>query len=247
MRYFYIQPDALRKKPVALKGSELRHIKNVLRLKPGNRICLVDGQGFEYEAVIRRFLTDRVELEITDKRPGKKESPVSISVAQSLLKEKKMDRLLRHLCELGIARWIPFISERAVPVPGAKRLSARRERWQKIVQESMKQCQRAMLPQILETKTFEDLLDTGRNYDLNIIFFENENTSLNALMLTAEQPPPKNILLILGPEGGFSNEEIEKARSSGCLIAGLGPRILRAETATIAACALAQYLFGDMG
>ena len=143
MRYFYIQPDALRKEPVALKGSELRHIKNVLRLKPGNRICLVDGRGFEYGAVIRRFLTDRVELEITDKRRGKKESPVRISVAQALLKEKKMDRLLRHLCELGVTRWVPFISERAVPVPGEKRLSARRERWKKIVQESMKQCQRS--------------------------------------------------------------------------------------------------------
>ena len=97
MRYFYIEPDALRKEPIALKGSELRHIKNVLRLKPGSRIYLVDGEGFEYEAVIRRFLTDRVELEITDKRPGKKESPVSISVAQALLKDRKMDRLLRHL------------------------------------------------------------------------------------------------------------------------------------------------------
>ncbi|MGD9058353.1 MAG: 16S rRNA (uracil(1498)-N(3))-methyltransferase [Desulfobacterales bacterium] len=247
MRFFYIQPDALRKEPVALKGSELRHIKNVLRLKPGNRICLVDGQGFEYEAVIRRFLTDRVELEITDKRPGKKESPVSISVAQALLKEKKMDRLLRHLCELGVAHWIPFISERAVPVPGAKRLSARRERWKKILQESVKQCHRAKLPQISETKRFEDILNDEKSWDVKIILYENQEETLNSLMTSSMQASPQNILLILGPEGGFSNEEIEKARSAGCLIAGLGPRILRAETATIAACALAQYLFGDMG
>ena len=247
MRYFYIEPDALRKEPIALKGSELRHIKNVLRLKPGSRIYLVDGEGFEYEAVIRRFLTDRVELEITDKRPGKKESPVSISVAQALLKDRKMDRLLRHLCELGIARWVPFMCKRSVPIPGKKRLTTRVERWQKIVQESMKQCQRAMLPQIFATMTFEDLLDTGRNYDLNIIFFENENTSLNSLMLTVGQPPPKNILLILGPEGGFTDGEIDRARAAGFQVTGLGPRILRAETATIAACTLAQYLFGDMG
>ena len=86
MRYFYIEPDALCKAPIALKGSQLRHIKNVLRLKPGSRICLVDGQGFEHEAVIRRFLTDRVELEIMHRQQGKKESPVRISVAQGLLK-----------------------------------------------------------------------------------------------------------------------------------------------------------------
>ncbi|MGD9175462.1 MAG: RsmE family RNA methyltransferase [Desulfobacterales bacterium] len=247
MRYFYIEPDALRKKPVALKGSELRHIKNALRLKPGSRIGLVDGQGFEYEAVIRQFLTDRVELEITDKRPGKKESPVQISVAQALLKDQKMDRLLRYLCELGIAQWMPFMCDRSVPVPGEKRLSARLERWQKIVQESVKQCQRARLPQINKTKTFEDLLDSGSTYDLKIIFFENENTSLNALVPTAEQPPPKKILLILGPEGGFTDREIDMARATGFLVAGLGPRILRAETATITACTLAQFLFGDMG
>lgn len=247
MRYFYIEQGALRKKPVALEGSEARHIKNVLRFKPGSRICLVDGQGFEYEAVIRRFLTHRVEVEVTDKRPGQKESHIHISVAQALLKDKKMDRLLRHLCELGIARWIPFTCERSVPIPGKKRLSTRSQRWYKIVQESMKQCQRAMLPQIDKIKIFEDLMDSGFNYDLKIVFFENENNSLNALMPSAGQPPPANILLILGPEGGFTDGEIDKARAAGCLIAGLGPRVLRAETATIAACSLAQFLFGDMG
>jgi 16S rRNA (uracil1498-N3)-methyltransferase len=247
MRYFYIEPDALYQKPVVLEGSEFRHIKNVLRLKPGSMIYLVDGQGFEYEAVTRRFWADQVDLEITAKRPGKKESPVHISVAQALLKDKKMDRLLRHLCELGIARWIPFMCERSIPIPGEKRLSTRLERWNKIVQESVKQCQRAMLPQIVETKTFEDLLDAGRHYDLKILFFENENTSLNTLQLTGGPPSPKNILLILGPEGGFTDGEIDRARTAGFLIAGLGPRILRAETASIAACTLAQFLFGDMG
>jgi 16S rRNA (uracil1498-N3)-methyltransferase len=247
MRYFYIEPAALRKAPFVLEGSEARHIKNVLRLKPGSRICLVDGEGFEYPAIIQRFLADRVELEITDKRQGKMESPVRINVAQALLKEKKMDRLLRHLCELGIARWIPFISERAVPIPGAKRLSARMERWKKIVQESVKQCHRAKLPQISETKTFEDILDDEQSYDVKIVFYENEEATFNSLISSSEQASPQNILLILGPEGGFSDGEIEKARTAGCLIAGLGPRILRAETATIAACTLAQFLFGDMG
>jgi 16S rRNA (uracil1498-N3)-methyltransferase len=158
-----------------------------------------------------------------------------------------MDRLLRHLCELGIARWIPFICERSIPIPGKKGLSTRSERWQKILQESMKQCHRAMLPQIAETKSFEDILGFGRNYDLKIVFFENENTSLNELMPTAGQSPPEKILLLVGPEGGFTDKEIDMARAAGFRIIGLGPRILRAETATIAACTLAQFLFGDMG
>jgi 16S rRNA (uracil1498-N3)-methyltransferase len=247
MRYFYIDPAALQKEPVTLMGSDVRHIKNVLRLKPGSRICLIDGQGFEYGAVIQRFLSDGVELEITHKQQGKRESPVRISVAQALLKEKKMDRLLRHLCELGIDQWIPFICERSVPKPGTERLASRRERWQKIVQESVKQCQRVKLPQIAETKTFKDVLDDGHSWDLTIVFYENEDASLNSLVTPALQTSVQNILLILGPEGGFAEGEIEMARAAGCRVAGLGPRILRAETATIAACTLAQFLLGDMG
>ena len=247
MRYFYLKPAALIKKPVLLKGSEARHIKNVLRLKPGSKICLVDGEGFEYEAIIQQFLSDVVELEITDKRSGKRESPVHIGVAQALLKDKKMDRLLRHLCELGISHWIPFSCERSVPVLGAKGSASRRERWQKILQESIKQCHRAKLPQISKIKTFEDVLDDGDDDHLKIVFYENEDATLNSLITSTLQPPPRNILLILGPEGGFTEGEIEAARAADCRVAGLGPRILRSETATIAACALAQFLFGDMG
>jgi 16S rRNA (uracil1498-N3)-methyltransferase len=247
MRYFYIDPAALQKEPVTLTGSDVRHIKNVLRLKPGSRIRLIDGQGFEYGAVIQRFLSGGVELMIMHKQQGKRESPVRISVAQALLKEKKMDRLLRHLCELGIDQWIPFICERSVPKPGTQRLASRRKRWQKIVQESVKQCQRAKLPQIAETKTFKDVLDDGHSWDLTILFYENEDATLNSLVTPALQTSVQNILLILGPEGGFAEGEIEMARAAGCRVTGLGPRILRAETATIAACTLAQFLLGDMG
>jgi 16S rRNA (uracil1498-N3)-methyltransferase len=247
MRRFFIEPAALQKPVVAIEGSEVRHIKNVLRLKPGDKIRLFDGEGFEYEAIIRRFLANRIEIKIAHKFPGTQESPVQIAVAQALLKEKKMDRLLRHLCELGITQWIPFISERSVAQPGAKRLSVRAERWNKIIKESCKQCQRSKLPEIIKTLTFEDVLDYGRSCDLKIIFYENASATLKSLM--APDPPPnaQKILLILGPEGGFSDQEIENARAAGCVIAGLGSRILRAETAAIAACTLTQYLFGDMG
>jgi 16S rRNA (uracil1498-N3)-methyltransferase len=109
MRYFFVEPKALKKPFAFIEGSEVRHIKNVLRLKPGDKIRVFDGEGFEYDASIHRFLADRVEIKIRHRFPGTKESPVQISVAQALLKEKKMDRLLRHLCELGVTRWIPFI------------------------------------------------------------------------------------------------------------------------------------------
>lgn len=247
MRHFFIELAALQKPIVAIEGSEAHHIRNVLRLKPGDKVRLFDGEGFEYEAIIHRFLANRIEIKITHKFPGTHESPVQIAVAQALLKEKKMDRLLRHLCELGITQWIPFISDRSVSKPGEKRLSARVERWNKIVKESCKQCQRSKLPEIIKTLTFKDVLGYGRSCDLKIIFYENASATLKSLM--APNPPAlcQKILLILGPEGGFSDQEIENARTAGYVVAGLGSRILRAETAAIAACTLTQYLFGDMG
>ena len=247
MRYFFIKPAALLKPTVAIDGSEVRHIKNVLRLKPGDPIRLFDGEGFEYEAMIHRFVADRVELRIIQKFPGTKESPVQIAVAQALLKEKKMDRLLRHLCELGLTQWIPFTSERSIPKPGEKRMPARVERWNKIIKESSKQCRRARLAEINKTLAFEELLDYGRSCDWMVVFYENEPASLNTVISKAAPSHPRKILVIMGPEGGFSEQEITKAKMAGCLVAGLGPRILRAETATIAAITLVQYLFGDMG
>ena len=247
MRYFFIEPDALQKPIVAIEGSEVHHIKNVLRLKPGDKIRVFDGEGFEYDASIQRIFADRVEIKIRRKFPGRKESPVQIAVAQALLKEKKMDRLLRHLCELGVTRWIPFISERSVPKPGEKRLSARADRWNQIVKESCKQCQRSKLPETIKTLTFEDLLDYGQSCDLKIVFYEYVSAKLKSLMAPNPPSSPREILLILGPEGGFSDQEIENARAAGYLVAGLGSRILRAETAAIAACTLTQFLYGDMG
>jgi 16S rRNA (uracil1498-N3)-methyltransferase len=247
MRYFYIEPTTLKKPIIAIEGSEVRHIRNVLRLKPGDTIRLFDGQGFEYEAAIQRLLANRVEIRIMRQMPATKESPVQIAVAQALLKEKKMDRLLRHLCELGITHWVPFICERSVPRPGAKRWPARVERWEKILKESCKQCQRARLPEIIKMMSFEEVLQYGQSWGLKIVFYENESASLHSLMSPALQPVPQKILLILGPEGGFSEQEIEKVKAAGFVVAGLGPRILRAETATMAACTLIQYLFGDMG
>ena len=247
MRYFFVEPKALKKPFAFIEGSEVRHIKNVLRLNPGDKIRLFDGEGYEYDASIHRFLADRVELKIRHRFPGTKESPVQISVAQALLKEKKMDRLLRHLCELGMTRWIPFISERSVPRPGEKRLSSRAQRWARIVKESCKQCRRSKLPEISKTLTFKDVLDYGTSCDAQIVFYENESATLKSLIKPDAKSPPREILLILGPEGGFSDQEIESARAAGCLVAGLGSRILRAETAAIAACTLMQFLYGDMG
>jgi 16S rRNA (uracil1498-N3)-methyltransferase len=247
MRHFFIDPSPATNSLVAIRQSEAHHIKNVLRLKPGGRIKLFDGTGFEYEAVIRKISAAQVDVEIFSKVRATSRSGVQITVAQAFLKEKKMDDLVRKLCELGVARWIPFFSQRSIARPDASRLAGRSRRWHRIAAEALKQCRRIDLPEIAGALSFEEVLDFSKTCDLNIVFWENESAPLHRGIESSEKHSIRKILLMLGPEGGFTREEIELAQRSGFVIAGLGPRILRAETATLAACAIVQYLFGDMG
>jgi len=245
MRHFYIDPSALTRPLVALRGSEAHHIKNVLRLKPDDRIKLIDGTGSEYEAVIKKLDNEKVEVEIRREFQPPVTTGARIVMAQAFLKEKKMDDLVRKLSELGIAGWIPFFSNRSVARPDKDRLAGRIRRWKRIAAEAVKQCRRRDMLQISEPLSFKEVLESSKTCDLKIVFWENETAPLNRDL--GSQVPSKKIVLMLGPEGGFTEQEIEMARHSGFKVAGLGPRILRAETATLAASTLIQYLYGDMG
>jgi len=246
MRRFYIDKADVKNPIVSLKGPEARHIKNVLRLNIGDAVTLFDSSGFEYEAVIQNLSAGMTTLSITRKYPASAESPLQIMVAQAFLKEKKMDSLLRQLCELGMTRWIPFFSERSVPRPKKDRLAARIQRWQKIAIESLKQCRRSILPEITVALSMQEALTLGRSCELKYIFWENKHPSADHSTACRSGNAVETVLIMLGPEGGFAEHEVELARKHGFEVASLGPRILRAETAAAAACALMQYRFGDM-
>ncbi|MBW1746660.1 MAG: 16S rRNA (uracil(1498)-N(3))-methyltransferase [Deltaproteobacteria bacterium] len=236
MRRFFIEQSRITSTKIFITGSDATHIKKVLRMKSGDRIGLFDGRGFEYEARIENLLAGSVEVSITKRFLSVSESPVQIIVAQALLKDKKMDSLARQLTEIGVARLIPFTSIRSVPRPDEKRLSARRK------------------PEIVETTTFNDVIKIDDECELKIVFWENESKPVSDAVQQVHDRHYRKILAVLGPElavlgpeGGFSEKEIEDARAGGFVTASLGPRILRAETATVAACTILQYIFGDMG
>ncbi len=245
MRYFFIEHAQSTGSTLVITGSDARHIKTVLRLKSGDKIGLFDGKGFEYKAKIVDLSTGRVKVSVIRRFPSTAESPVQITVAQGFLKEKKMDGLVRQLSELGIIKWNPFIAERSVPRPDKKQLSARTKRWEKISKEAIKQCKRGCIMEIGDTVSFEEILNISQTADLKIAFWEDELQPLNA-KLPGSDRKINRIYALLGPEGGFTQQEIESARDRGFVTASLGPRILRAETATVAACVLLQHLFGDM-
>jgi len=247
MRYFFIKQSDLAGSKAVVEGSDAHHIKNVLRLKPGDKIGLFDGTGLNYETRIITLLPKSIEVSVIRSFPSTTESSVQITVAQALLKDRKMDLLVRQLTELGITSWIPFIAKRSIPRPDKRRLFARTERWNKITKEAVKQCKRCCPLKIGETISLKEVLSLGKDNDLKIVFWEEESNPVNQELLVSNVKPAEKIFILLGPEGGFTIEEVENAKASGFITASLGPRILRAETATIAACTLLQYLFGDMG
>jgi 16S rRNA (uracil1498-N3)-methyltransferase len=244
MRYFFVDPSQVAGTRAVLEGSEAAHIRNVIRLKLGDAVGLVDGTGCEYSAVIDRIMTGRVELEINARRMSAGASELSLTVAQGFLKEKKMDLVVRQLSELGVTRFIPFVCERVVAHPVAGRGSFRRERWHKIAVESLKQCRRGDVLTIGDVHGFDEMLARGRDHDLALFFWEDATAPIPAL--PAGRPKPASVLAVLGPEGGFSETEAQAAEAAGFHRVRLGPRILKAETAAVAAAAVVQYLFGDL-
>jgi len=245
MRRFFIEQAEIAKDKPMIEGPDAHHITSVFRLKPGDEILLVDGTGFEYRATLIRISKNQVEIAVTEKYAVRTESPIKITVGQGYLKDKKMDMLVRHLTETGITRWIPMISEYSIPQIDIKKNSARVERWITIAREAVKQCGRTLVPVITAPASFAEIVKNFGNTDLKIIFYENEAKPLGQTLLPGA-PQPSEILLLFGPEGGFSTKEVELAIANGFVAGSLGPRILRAETASIAACALVQHIFGDM-
>ncbi len=244
MRRFYIPETDASGRTDIITGSDARHIRNVLRMQPGDPILLFDGSGSDYHAEIVALSPNRIEVVIKEKHPSKTESHLEIILAQAVLKDRKVDEIIRQITELGVTTVIPFLAHRSVSRPDPEKFTARKIRWQKIAREALKQCGRSLVPDIRDVVSFEEMLAQTRTAQAKILFWENEPTPLTSWRKPFNQ---KSVAVIMGPEGGFTEEEVARAASFGYQTAGLGPRILKADTATVTACALVQYLLGDMG
>ena len=247
MHYFFCDKIHPADQTLRIDGPDARHIQHVLRLKPGDRIGLFDGRGMKYTAAIDAVLPKGVRVRVIAAQQSGGESPVAITVAQAILKDRKMDRIVRQLTELGVCAWLIFSARRSVPKPDPRKLAARGERWKRITREAVKQCHRGRVMEILPSVTFNEMLLEAKPYDLRVVFYENEPASPTAKTGLPPAGTIRRIFAVIGPEGGFADNEIEAARAAGFVTAGLGPRILRADTAAVAAAALLQFLYGDLG
>ncbi len=245
MHRFFLSSDEIGREFPVITGSEAHHLTRVLRCRVGDEIIVLDGVGKEGRAVITRILSDAVHLRVLERFSSGTESPIRMFVAQALLKESKMDEILPRITELGAVAWIPFFSERSVPVPKEKRLENRKKRWEAIARESLKQCRRTVLPEIHAPVSFEGMISASLECGQKIVCYENESLPLVSDNRCGQEN--KSVFVAFGPEGGFSPSEIRRLTENGFRTVSLGPRILRAQTACVAGCALIQYVYGDMG
>ncbi len=243
MQKFIIPKIGALPSKASIIGQDAKHIFKVLRKRAGDQISITNGKGKDYNAIISMALPDTITINIIEEFESKTESFINITLCSGMLKDKKMDFIIKHATQFGIQQWIPFFCERSIPHPNIKRIENRKKRWESIAKESLKQCNRSCIPYISEPLSFKTLMEESENYDLKIAFHEKSNQEIKTLQ---EKNSPKKIIILIGPEGGFSQKEILLATEKGFLSHALGPRILRAETASIAACTLIQHIFGDI-
>ena len=226
---------------VTISGEKARYISSVLRLSSGDKILITDDKGNSYSAEIVSSSRKEIKVELIGKETLNTEPILKMTLFQGLLKGEKMDLVVQKAVELGVIKIIPVITERS-----QLRETKKLPRWRKIAEEASRQSGRSVVPEITETTDFGDIF-TAHNCssDAGIIFWELGGDRLSGILDKLNQP--EKINLFTGPEGGFSEKEIRTASENGFVTASLGKRILRAETAAIAAVAIIQYRFGDMG
>lgn len=243
---FFVPPDAVHDSDAIVDGSELVHMRNVLRLRPGARVLLWDGEGTEREAVIQGYEGGVAAMTVIRSYRPERESSLTVTLAQAVGKGDKMDWIVEKSTELGVARVVPFLSSHTVPRLAGAKGERRRERWKKIAVSAARQSGRTKVPEIHEPNGFDAILAQTWQCDARLLFWEGPSVrGLNSLR--EELGSLRSVLVMVGPEGGFREEEVARAASAGYHTVGLGRRILRTETAAVAAVCAAQLLWGDLG
>ena len=246
MRRFFLEKNRVNESKATIRGSEAKHIGRVLRLGVGDTLYLLDENGWEYKAEIISKSSKLVEVELLKKSPPREDSSITVVLGQALPKAKKMDFIVQKATELGVSTIIPFFSERTIPSLDDKQLKKRRIRWKRIALEATKQCGRLVVPQIEEMLPFKEILKEWSDNSLKIILWEDEKNIKLKQVLSDNQPQQKVIILI-GPEGGFTAEEVDMARQAGFKSVSLGKYILRTETVGLCLLNILQYEWGEMG
>lgn len=247
MHRFFIAPENIKDSTIYIDQEEARHIEKVLRLKTGDMVVFFDGTGQEYKVRLDGKEDGSLTGQIIHRSLRESEPALRLYLAQGIAKGDKMDTIIQKAVEIGISSVYPVSCERSVVRLAGEKADKRVQRWQAIAREACKQCRRNVVPEIMPIMDFSGLLNIiGKKPAL--MLYENENKyGLKALLQTKPYNDAEEMFLLIGPEGGFSLSEVAAATEQGINTASLGSRILRTETAGLAAASVILYEYGYLG
>ena len=243
---FSIKQSDVFSSAVLLRGEEHHHLSRVARIKPKDRVWLFDEHGISYLARVEEIREDMTRLFILEKMEND-EPKVKITLAQALIKSKKMDIVIQKSTELGITTLIPVFTARTI-IKIEDKIQKKMERWQKIAREAAKQSQRTLLPTILSPRPLEKLIEE-RHEEKKLFLSERKGIYLKDILIrdpgskNREEEPPSSVLILIGPEGGWTEEEETYVLNHGYEAVSLGRQVLRAETAAICSLALISHFW----
>jgi 16S rRNA (uracil1498-N3)-methyltransferase len=242
---FFVSPSSFEGEVVRLNPEQAHQVCHVLRLKPGDEIVVLDDSGTEYDVTLTTACLPETVGQVTGQRPARGEPAAHISLFQSLLAREKFEWVLQKATEVGVTSFVPVLTERSIV--RAKLIEERKlDRWRRILVEAAEQSQRGQIPKLDQAVAFDEALPRLSDFDRAIVAAPSEEATSIRQALEGLPAKAGSVALLIGPEGGLTEEEVSRARQCGAVQVSLGPRILRTETAAVVASALVLHELGEM-
>ena len=242
MHRFFVEEPAMGANSITITGGDVNHIKNVLRMSVGDKICVINGQNNkEYYCEITALGSDTVDTRICEIRESDQELANEIVLFQGLPKSDKMELIIQKAVELGVHTIVPVSTDRTVVKLDAKKEANKRKRWMSISESAAKQSGRLRIPEVTQVVSFREALEMAGKMDVRLIPYELAEGMEKTREIMSGIQPGQSVAVFIGPEGGFESSEIEKAMEIGVQPVTLGKRILRTETAGLVTLAMLVY------
>ncbi len=242
MYRFFVEKQQIRDGMVRIAGEDVRHIRSVLRMRPGEQILVACGDEWEYTCQIEHLSEEEVTARVLDAQKPGKELPSRITLFQCLPKSDKMETVIQKAVELGAYAVVPVVSKRCVVKLDERRAANKAVRWNTVAASAAKQSKRMIVPEVKPPCSFQDALREAQDMDVRLIPYENTEGMSGTRKIFSSVRPGDSIAVLIGPEGGFEETEVEEAQEAGFLPVTLGKRILRTETAGMTVLSILMYL-----
>lgn len=241
MHHFFAEPSQIQEGRVIIVGTDVNHMKNVLRMKPGEQAEISDGDGLRYLCVLEKFEEETIVFRIEDVEADAAELSSKIYLFQGLPKSDKMELIIQKAVELGAYEVIPVTTKRAVVKLDEKKAVKKVQRWNTIAEGAAKQSGRSLIPKVHQVLTFSEALTYAQKLDVRLIPYEKASGMEVTRQAVEAIKAGQSVGIFIGPEGGFEEAEVEQAQAAGALPISLGKRILRTETAGLAVLSVLMY------